>query len=310
MWKDIISHQSELDILKSYISSQKVPHALLFSGLKGVGKTLVALEFFKAINCLTSPGDACNKCSSCIKTDKAIHPDLKRIASDGGEIKVENIRLAINEIGLRPFEARYRFIIIEPAELLNKSGSNALLKTLEEPPPHTIIILISHKPGLLLPTIISRCQEIMFKPIDPVGSGFNIDPVMLRLTSGTIGGLSEIDTEFVKIARNTVINVINGSDPYNAAGMIAGKGSDVLIVLMIIESFIRDIMLLSQGSGNIINEELRMLSIGNLNYTLLEDIIIKVNEIRSMKDSSINIKNAINVILYELRSLVRSERAI
>jgi DNA polymerase-3 subunit delta' len=303
MWKDIFSHKNEIELLKSYISSGKIPHALLFSGLKGIGKTRVALEFFKALNCLKSPGDACESCSSCIKANNYRHPDLIRILPEGSEIKVESVRNVINELGLRPYEAAFRVIIVEPAELMNKSSSNALLKTLEEPPKGTILILVSHKPGLLIPTIISRCQEISFKPIDPKECGLNIDPVILRLTSGALGGLSDSDTEYVNQVRSIVAGVINGSDPFNCAEKLSTKGCDLLVVLSVIESIIRDLLLMKTGLDNVINEEVLKLKAYDYDISNLERAIEKLNEIRSMKDSSINIKSALSAILYDIAGI-------
>jgi DNA polymerase-3 subunit delta' len=201
MWKDIISHSMEIDLLKSYIHTNNIPRTLLFSGMKGIGKSMVALEFFKALNCTATPADPCDKCGSCIKADRGNHPDIIKIIPDGSEIKVGDVRIILNELGLKPFLARYRMVIIEPAETLNKSSANILLKSLEEPPNTTIFILISHKPGLLLPTIISRCQEITFRPIAPENIDMNIDPVILKLTSGAIGGLVGSDVEYVTFIR-------------------------------------------------------------------------------------------------------------
>jgi len=303
MWNEIFSHGKEIELLKSYISSGKIPHALLFSGLKGIGKTKVAHEFFKALNCLKTPGDACESCSSCTKANNYRHPDLLRILPDGSEIKVENIRNVTGELGLRPFEAAFRVIIIEPAELMNKSSSNALLKTLEEPPRGTILILVSHKPGLLIPTIISRCQEVSFKPIKPEECGKSVDPVLLKLTSGALGGLSDSDAEYVNQVRNIVASVTNGSDPFVCAEKLSSKGCDLLLVLSIVESFIRDMLLLKTGLNSVINEEVLKLKAFDCDTPRLEMAIEKLNEIRSMKDSSLNIKSALSAILYDIAGI-------
>ena len=115
MWKDILGHTRETETLKAWIQSDRIPHALLFSGLKGVGKTTVAVEFFKALNCLNSPGDACGRCRSCVKIQGGTHPDLIRLGSSGGLIKVEEVRGVLEDLSLKPFEARYRFVLVEPA---------------------------------------------------------------------------------------------------------------------------------------------------------------------------------------------------
>jgi DNA polymerase III subunit delta' len=305
MWKDIISHQDEIDLLKSYIQTDKIPRTLLFSGMKGIGKSLVALEFFKALNCTAKPAEPCDECGNCIKATSGNHPDFIKIVPDGSEIKIDDVRRILNELGLKPFLARYRVVVIEPAEMLNKSSANILLKSLEEPPSTTIFILISHKPGLLLPTIISRCQEIAFKPIAPDNSEINIDPVILKLTSGAIGGLLDSDFEYVSFIRNKVINILDGSDPFSAAESIARKDGDIMIALSIIESFIRDFMVVHLGSSHVINEEVLSFSINNLDSYFFDNISKSLNEIRSMRDSSINLKTALSGIFYQMGDIVR-----
>jgi DNA polymerase III delta' subunit len=305
MWKDIISHSSEIDLLKSYIHTDKIPRTLLFSGMKGIGKSMVALEFFKALNCTFTPADPCDKCGSCIKAGSGNHPDLIKIIPDGSEKKVEDVRRILNELGLKPFLARYRVVIIEPAETLHKSSANTLLKSLEEPPKTTIFILISHKPSLILPTIVSRCQEITFKPITPDTIDMNIDPIILKLTSGAIGGLVNSDVEYVSFIRNKIISTLKGSDPFSAAESITKKDGDILIALSIIESFIRDFLAAHLGSRNVINEEVLSLSFHIKDSNFFNSISRTLNEIRSMQESNITMKTALSGILYQMGNIIQ-----
>jgi DNA polymerase-3 subunit delta' len=305
MWKQIISHHNEIELLKSYVQTDKIPRTLLFSGMKGIGKSMVALEFFKALNCIASPAEPCDKCGSCIKAASGNHPDFIKIIPEGSEIKIDDIRRVLNELGLKPFLARYRVVVIEPAEMLNKSSANILLKSLEEPPNTTIFILISHKPGLLLPTIISRCQEITFKPIASDNSEINIDPVILRLTSGAIGGILDSDLEYVSFIRNKIINILHGSDPFSTAESVARKDGDIMIAFSIIESFIRDFMVAHLGSSHVINEEVLLLPLNNMDSYYFDSILKTLNEIRSMRDSSINLKTALSGIFYQMGDIIQ-----
>jgi DNA polymerase-3 subunit delta' len=305
MWKDIISHQDEITLLKSYIQTDRIPRTILFSGIRGIGKSMVALEFFKALNCTATPAEPCGRCGSCVKAASGNHPDFIKINPDGSEIRVEPVRNVLNELGLKPFLARYRVVVIEPAELLNKSSANLLLKSLEEPPGTTIFILISHKPALLLPTIISRCQEITFKPIAPDNSESNIDPVIMKLTSGAIGGLIESDVEYVTFIRNKVLGILNGSEPFSTAESIARKDGDILIALSIIESFIRDCMVANLGSSQVINEEILSISLNNMDCYFFDNISKTLNEIRSMRDSSINMKTALSEIFFQMGDMIQ-----
>ncbi len=309
MWKDIIGCESQIEELKGYIKTGKLPHAFLFAGMAGLGKTKTAREFFKAVNCSGSTGDGCDSCRTCLKVLNGSHPDLVSVSPSNGWIVVEDIRTMISEVGLKPFEARTRFIIIEPAERMNKASSNALLKTLEEPPDGSLIILISHKPALLLPTIVSRCQIIRFAPLDASAAEKSaIDPVLLRLTSGTMGGLPSGDAEYLLEVREAVLDSIRDGDP---AGLVnkyfsdAEQGPETLSVfLLVAESILRDLLVLSHGGGSIINEELREAVRRGIGSQGAEEIALCIRDIRRGVNENINQRVAMSDLLFRLKGIV------
>lgn len=145
----------------------QVPHALLFSGMAGIGKRAMALEMAKAMNCLDPPGqDCCDGCVSCRKITGGSHPDVLLVRSQGAFIKVDQIRELKERARFRPFEAKVRVVIIEDAQRLKDEAANAILKMLEEPPPQNVFALTVLEPQMLLPTIVSRCCHIRFQPLD------------------------------------------------------------------------------------------------------------------------------------------------
>jgi DNA polymerase-3 subunit delta' len=305
MWKDIVGHETQIALLKSYIAANKVPHAFLFSGPMGLGKTKVAHEFFKAINCLESPSEPCDTCRNCTKADIGAHPDLVTLGTQEGWIQVRDVRSVIGDIGLKPFEARSRVVIISPAERMNKASANALLKTLEEPPQGTVIILVSHKPTLLLPTIVSRCQIIRFTPVDASAcSGMSIDPVLLRLTSGSIGSVSGLDDEDIVRIRNEMVKIVSGDDPFDLVSKYfstANPSKDAAtIVLLLAESMIRDILVLYHRGEKLINEELSELPINNVRLEDIGDLAGCIHGIRRGMNENINLKNAMSELLIML----------
>jgi DNA polymerase III subunit delta' len=307
MWKDIIGHQAQIGQLKGYIESGKVPHALLFAGPQGLGKTHVAREFFKAVNCLKSPGDPCYACKSCLMASGNSHPDLHMVVPDKGWIVVEDIRDIIAETGLKPFEARMRVIVIEPAERMNKASANALLKTLEEPPDGSLIILVSHKPSLLLPTILSRCQVIRFTPIE-AGPGVSIDPVLLRLTSGALGGLPGGEPEDVLGIRSQILEVLKTGDPVALANKYFSEqeqgGSTLAVFLLLIESILRDILVLAHGGGSIINEELRGFDLHGIRHHDTEELAQCLHRIRRGADENIIQRYAVAELLMRMKGML------
>lgn len=145
--------------------SNRLPHALLFTGQSGLGKRLFATQFAKTLLCKPAliTGIACQHCRDCLLVAANTHPDLSCIVPEkiGKSIKIEQIRNIIQQSN-QTTQSAYKIIILDPAESLLIASSNALLKNLEEPTDRTLFILITGSPGRLLPTILSRCQFIRF----------------------------------------------------------------------------------------------------------------------------------------------------
>jgi DNA polymerase-3 subunit delta' len=145
----ILGHQRQINFLKKILDSGKIPHALLFSGQKGLGKKKIALEFISWI----------------FKEPPLFHPDFILIEPISQQIQIDQIRELNWRISLKPIKAKMKAAIINSAHLMTKEAQNCFLKTLEEPKGNALIILISEYPHLLLPTILSRCQKIKFFPV-------------------------------------------------------------------------------------------------------------------------------------------------
>ncbi len=163
-------------ILAALVRRSAIPHAMLFTGLPGVGKRAAAERFAMACNCARPPtaaGDGegglaslfCDRCRSCGKIRSASHPDILSVQPSGSLIRIDQIRELCGALSLKPFEARVRVVVISDAQAMNPSAANALLKVLEEPPDRTILILTAEKSSDLLPTVISRCRKIRFAPV-------------------------------------------------------------------------------------------------------------------------------------------------
>ena len=165
----IIGHEPQKEFLRNSVRKNRISHAYLFSGPEGVGKKLVAIGFAKLINC--SEDGAKNldcECTSCVKTEKGLNPDVSVFGYPGEKtIKVDHVRQDIERlIHLAPYENPYKVFIIDGAQRMNFNAQNAFLKTLEEPPPNSVIILITTLADLLMPTIRSRCQSVVFQPLE------------------------------------------------------------------------------------------------------------------------------------------------
>ena len=185
--KDIIGQERAINILKGCIARERIPHALLFAGDEGIGKQLTAINFAKALSCRKEGGnslfyfgaeqvtgtpdseliDACDECPSCSKIESGNHPDFFFIGpeGDGGQITVASIRQLEEAFSYKSFEGSWKIAVIDNADRLNQSAANTFLKTLEEPPPQSLFILVSSRPDMIIATIRSRCQRINFSPL-------------------------------------------------------------------------------------------------------------------------------------------------
>lgn len=157
-----------LEILRRVVAGHHLAHGYLFTGPSGVGKKKAALALAEYLNCQkpdTLHIESCGECPSCIKMQNGEHPDVLMIEPSGSSIKIEQIRLLNTKASLRSYEGAYKVIIMDDAHLMTTEAANSLLKTLEEPVNDTVFLLITAKPQQLPVTIISRCQQITFKPL-------------------------------------------------------------------------------------------------------------------------------------------------
>lgn len=165
-FNSFVGNRRVVEILRRALDQERLPHALIFAGPPGVGKRTLALLLARHLNCLRPiNGKACNACGSCRRIIAETHPDVRIVEPDGAYIKIDQVRALIGEIAFQPFEARYRVAILDGADQMRQEAANCLLKTLEEPPSRSILILLTAKPYLLLGTIRSRSRMLQFGPI-------------------------------------------------------------------------------------------------------------------------------------------------
>ncbi len=164
--KDIIGHDEIIRALKGALVSGRVSHAYLFAGPRGVGKLTTAVAFARALVCsLAAGGDACGECDSCGRVKRGVHPDVRVIGPEGATVKISQVRQLSAGIRFGPAAGRWTVRIVDEADKMTAEAANSLLKTLEEPLPGVVIILVTARPQAVLQTVSSRCQHMYFQPL-------------------------------------------------------------------------------------------------------------------------------------------------
>lgn len=236
MFDKFVGNNHIKENIKHLIAQKRVPHSLLFVGAEGIGKKQFALELAKAFVCQNRKTiEACDVCSACKRANKFVfpksddrdafkrvifteHSDIGLIIPYGKNILVDAIRELETEANFRPFEAEARFFLIDEADKMNESASNALLKTLEEPAPTTYLFLISSRPDALSPTIRSRCQTVRFAPVEAkqienhLLAGKKFVPadaeLLSKLSNGSIGYAFNLNLEKFLSQREAMLGVL------------------------------------------------------------------------------------------------------
>jgi len=164
MWSRLVGQEQAVHLLREAVATGASGHAYLFVGPQGVGRELAALALAASLNC---PDGGCGECDVCKRVLRRSHPDVYMIAPEGAQILVTQVRAVRENAHLSPYEGRVKTFIFEDAHRLNPAASNALLKTLEEPPGDVLFILVTESPEDLLPTVVSRCRRVDFFPLGP-----------------------------------------------------------------------------------------------------------------------------------------------
>jgi len=268
-FRDILGQERVLRYLKAALGEGRLAHAYLFLGPEGVGKESVARALAAALNCEApgEDGDACGGCPSCKRMAAGTHPDLHVIypASEGRspQIKIEQIREFRRLTAYAPVAGGWRVALIKPAEALNDEAANALLKTLEEPPPQHLLILTAGVEADLFPTVVSRCQKLAFTPLPyPLiqaelgrrGLDAAQAALLAALSGGSLGRVLALEPEEFLRQRRQVFSDLEGLRRGDAtaaldwAQRLAKDPAATDLVLRLTQLWYRDLLLLACGA--------------------------------------------------------------
>lgn len=287
MFDTLVGNRAVKDILQRLLASKRIPNALLFAGAEGVGKKQFALQLAKAFVCQDPRQvEGCDKCAACRRADVFVfpkpdakgeeydevffseHADVGMVIPFNRNLRVGAIRQLEREANFLPYEAQARCFIIEDADKMTDAASNALLKTLEEPPATSYIFLISARPDTLLPTIRSRCQMIRFslasvaeieRHLGKVREMPTADAALAaRFSGGTVGQALTLDVEKLRDQRELILRLlqsVTGKPDAQAVLRVseqmneAKNKDDFEVYLDVLEKLIHDIWNLRLGGS-------------------------------------------------------------
>jgi DNA polymerase-3 subunit delta' len=329
MFNEIVGHEGPKAILQATMKHDRIAHAYLFHGDERIGKRFTAMRFAQTLNCeggqdLDRP-DACGLCRSCMQIEAHTHPDFVLIEPDqelaNPQIKIEQIRGLEQQIIYRPLIGRFKIVLIDDADRMTIGAANALLKTLEEPPAHSIFVLITSRPYALPPTIQSRCHNLRFVPpaqtqveaalilkrnIPPndarlvaiasqsrVGLALHTDIKSLRSTQ------DEFHTLLSSAARRPITAVLGTAESL-------AKSDRAPEALDWIAQWLRDLLLVTIGAPRelMLNAE-RMAEMKDLARSVqldaLLDLLAEVERIHRASTRNLNLQLALETLLLQLR---------
>ena len=321
---NIVGHEWAVDMLKKHVIYGTMRHAYLFAGPPGLGRRTLAIRFAQALNCQTplEAGIPCGECRDCKQIEAMRHADLTVIQADseGGTLKVDQIREARRSLTLKPYQANFRVALFLRFQEANDNAANALLKTLEEAPSYAVLILTADNPEQLLPTIVSRCEVLRLRPlkIENVQSALEnrgVETNQARLIAHISGGrfgyaLRLIENEALLEKREERLNDLQGLisasrvEKFAYADKLARDKESMRQAVLIWLSYWRDVMLRSaQAETPLVNVD-RNLEIeelaGRLDLSTARGAVSNFEDVLEKMERNVNSRLLAEVLLLDL----------
>ena len=323
-WK-MIGHEWAVQMLTQHIVQGTHRQAYLITGPESVGRRTLAVRFAQAVNCPqpVQPGEPCLDCQTCGQIERFVHPDLAVVESEraGKQLKVDQIRELQHGLSLTPYDAKYRIAILLRFEEANRQAANALLKTLEEPPPQVILILTAESADRLLPTIVSRCEVIRLRPVPSavlkhgIQTNWQVPPaeadLLAHLSSGRPGYAFRLYQNPEELSQRKTwlddqLNLLSSStvDRFDYAESITKNSSHLSEILKVWLTFWHDVLLRSTNSNSQITNIDYQETIDNLARELGQDqaheMVVAIDMIFNHLDHNVNPRLALEVYMLDL----------
>jgi len=321
---NLIGHEWAVDMLKKHVANETTRHAYLFAGPPGLGRRTLALHFAQALNCQipVDAGIACGQCRDCKQIEAMQHADLTVIQaeSEGGTLKVDQIREARRSLTLKPYQAKYRVALFLRFQEANDNAANALLKTLEEAPSYAVLILTADNPEQLLPTIVSRCEVLRLRPLriedvqaalENRGIETNQAKLIAHISGGRFGyALRMIENRSLLEKREERLNDLQGLisasrvEKFAYADKLSRDKESMRQTILIWLSYWRDVMLRSARAETPLvnvdrNVEIEDLA-GRLDLSIARTVVGGLEDILEKMERNVNSRLLAEVLLLDL----------
>ncbi len=298
--QEITTHKTVRRLLTRAVRADKICHAYLIAGPEGCGKRTLAREMACALVCETRAFPSCGECGPCRRMAAGNHPDVTEIEAEGKYIKIDQLREYAKALHYHSFEGGYKVGIIPECEMMREEAQNAFLKTLEEPPPDTVLILTTTNLSKIVPTIQSRCQLIRLGPLplsvikELVAKERDLDPEKAELVASLAQGNAvralDMDLGMVVDKRKEIILKLLeiGPDDRTAildfAEKLSKDESSQAFLLDLLTGFYLDVLYMKLGKTDIRNKDLFEQAGREARKTPLKTIISRVESARRARD--------------------------
>jgi len=325
----IVGHDHSIDLLRRALTAQRVHHAYLFTGPEHIGKTLLAHRFAQTLLCTSGPDpriaplNPCGACLACRKVMHGNHPDVHYIsrASDKQFIVIEQVRALQSDSARRTLEGRRNIFIIQGMHEMNTQAANCLLKTLEEPEPEVVLLLTVPDPGLLLPTILSRVQQVSMHLLtstqirEALEHLWKVEPreanVIAALAAGRMGwAVQAVEDENLLAERKEQLETLTKLLPaarverFAAAQRLSEDAGKLSVILELWLLWWRDIVLAARDSLDlIVNVDMRSIiakQAAQVGPTEAEHMVRAILRTMEALEQNVNARVALEVLMLDM----------
>lgn len=324
---EVIGNEQIKKYLENAMATGTISHSYILSGEDGVGKKMIAKAFAKALQCtgeVPVEEKPCCKCHSCIQAEGDNQPDIVYVQHEKpATIGVDDIRTGlVNDIQVRPYESRYKIYIVDEAEKMSIQAQNAMLKTIEEPPEYGIVLLLSSNLNAFLPTIRSRCVELMVRPVSHskqenylLEHGVSEEQIasIIHFTKGNIGkamrmAASEDFMEMVTRLKLTLkqVHTMNTEQLIQTVALLGTYQKDIRDCLDFIEMWYRDVLMFKATKDlNLLvfqedSFELKH-AVERSSYEGIEAILQAIQTARRRLDANVNFELTMQLLLETMK---------